>query len=176
MTSQASPHPPRLALRGIEKRYPGVRALAGVDLDVRPGQVHAVLGENGAGKSTLMHVVYGLVVPDAGTMAWEGRPVQLRSPREAIALGIGLVAQHFHLIERHTVLENLALGFPGARPGGRRAPCYPSWPPPPSATGWRSTHTPWSATSRPASASGSSSSRRWCRARGCWSSTSRPAS
>jgi general nucleoside transport system ATP-binding protein len=114
MTSPESPHPPRLALRGIEKRYPGVRALAGVDLDVEAGQVHAVLGENGAGKSTLMHVVYGLVVPDAGTMAWEGRPVQLRSPREAIALGIGLVAQHFHLVERHTVLENLALGFPGA--------------------------------------------------------------
>jgi general nucleoside transport system ATP-binding protein len=114
MTSPEASHPPRLALRGIEKRYPGVRALAGIDLDVAAGQVHAVLGENGAGKSTLMHVVYGLVTPDAGTMSWEGRPVRLRSPREAIALGIGLVAQHFHLVERHTVVENLALGFPGA--------------------------------------------------------------
>jgi general nucleoside transport system ATP-binding protein len=114
MTSPEASHPPRLALRGIEKRYPGVRALAGIDLDVAAGQVHAVLGENGAGKSTLMHVVYGLVAPDAGTMSWEGRPVRLRSPREAIALGIGLVAQHFHLVERHTVVENLALGFPGA--------------------------------------------------------------
>lgn len=107
--------PPRLSLRGIEKRYPGVRALGGVDLDVAAGSVHAVLGENGAGKSTLMHVVYGLVTPDAGEMAWEGRPVRLRSPREAIALGIGLVAQHFHLVERHSVVENLALGFPGVR-------------------------------------------------------------
>jgi len=109
-----APLPPRLSLRGIEKRYPGVRALAGVDLDVANGEVHAVLGENGAGKSTLMHVVYGLVTPDAGSMAWEGQPVRLRSPRDAIALGIGLVAQHFHLVERHTVVENLALGFPGA--------------------------------------------------------------
>ena len=113
MSPQAPPTP-RLSLRGIEKRYPGVRALAGVDLDVTAGQVHAVLGENGAGKSTLMHVIYGLVAPDAGSMAWEGEAVRLRSPREAIALGIGLVAQHFNLIERHTVVENLALGFPGA--------------------------------------------------------------
>lgn len=109
------PRPPRLTLRGIEKRYPGVRALAGVDLDVGAGQVHAVLGENGAGKSTLMHVVYGLVTPDAGDMTWQGEPVRLRSPREAISLGVGLVAQHFHLVERHTVVENLALGFPGVR-------------------------------------------------------------
>jgi simple sugar transport system ATP-binding protein len=108
------PLQPRLSLRGIEKRYPGVRALAGVDLDVLPGQVHAVLGENGAGKSTLMHVVYGLVAPDEGSMTWEGEPLRLRSPREAIARGIGLVAQHFHLVERHTVAENLALGFPDA--------------------------------------------------------------
>jgi general nucleoside transport system ATP-binding protein len=108
------PLQPRLSLRGIEKRYPGVRALAGVDLDVFPGQVHAVLGENGAGKSTLMHVVYGLVAPDEGSMTWEGEPLRLRSPREAIARGIGLVAQHFHLVERHTVAENLALGFPDA--------------------------------------------------------------
>ncbi|MFO8149663.1 MAG: ABC transporter ATP-binding protein [Trueperaceae bacterium] len=108
------PLQPRLSLRGIEKRYPGVRALAGVDLDVMPGQVHAVLGENGAGKSTLMHVVYGLVAPDEGSMTWEGEPLRLRSPREAIARGIGLVAQHFHLVERHTVAENLALGFPDA--------------------------------------------------------------
>lgn len=66
------PPPPRLSLRGIEKRYPGVRALAGVDLNVRAGEVHAVLGENGAGKSTLMHVIYGLVSPDAGTLRWNG--------------------------------------------------------------------------------------------------------
>ena len=112
--SPDEPRQPRLSLRGIEKRYPGVRALAGVDLDVFPGQVHAVLGENGAGKSTLMHVVYGLVAPDAGSMTWEGQPLRLRSPREAIACGIGLVAQHFHLVERHTVAETLALGFPGA--------------------------------------------------------------
>lgn len=116
----STPPPPRLALRGIEKRYPGVRALAGVDVDVAAGEVHAVLGENGAGKSTLMHVVYGLVTPDAGSIAFEGAQVRLRSPRDAIGLGIGLVAQHFHLVERHTVLENLALGHadaPAFRPG-----------------------------------------------------------
>jgi len=114
VTSPQPPHPPLLSLRGIEKRYPGVRALAGVDLDVAAGQVHALLGENGAGKSTLMHVVYGLVRPDAGTLAWAGRSVELRSPRDAIELGIGLVAQHFHLVERHTVIENVALGHPRA--------------------------------------------------------------
>lgn len=111
--SDSSSLTPRLALRGIEKRYPGVRALGGVDLDIAAGEIHAVLGENGAGKSTLMHVVYGLVAPDAGTLSWQGESVMLRSPRDAMALGIGLVAQHFHLVERHTVVENLALGFPG---------------------------------------------------------------
>ena len=80
-----------------------------VNFTVRPGEVHALLGENGAGKTTLMHMLYGLQAPDGGTMAVGGRPARFRSPNDARAAGIGLVAQHFHLAGRHTVAENLAL-------------------------------------------------------------------
>jgi len=79
--------PPRLVLRGITKRYPGTLACDAVDLEVRPGEIHALLGENGAGKSTLMKIVYGLVRPDAGSIQWQGRPVRLDSPRQARAMG-----------------------------------------------------------------------------------------
>ncbi|WP_269499847.1 ABC transporter ATP-binding protein [Castellaniella sp. S9] len=105
--------PPRLALDNISKSYPTVRANDGVSLAVQPGEIHAVLGENGAGKSTLMKIIYGVVRPDSGTVQWDGRPVQISSPAEARALGLGMVFQHFSLFDTLTVAENIALGLSG---------------------------------------------------------------
>jgi simple sugar transport system ATP-binding protein len=105
----SDPRAPRLALRGISKRYPGVLANDGIDLDVLPGEIHAVLGENGAGKSTLMKVIYGIVKPDAGTIRWEGAPVTIANPAQARKLGIGMVFQHFSLFDTLTVAENIRL-------------------------------------------------------------------
>ena len=102
---------PRLALRGITKRYPSVLANDGVDLDVLPGEIHAVLGENGAGKSTLMKIIYGVVEPDAGVMRWEGERVQIANPARARRLGIGMVFQHFSLFETLTVADNIRLAL-----------------------------------------------------------------
>jgi simple sugar transport system ATP-binding protein len=101
----------RLVLRGITKRYPAVVANDNVHLEVRPGEIHAVLGENGAGKSTLMKIVYGVTKPDAGTIVWEGNPVHITSPAEARHLGIGMVFQHFSLFETLTVAENISLAL-----------------------------------------------------------------
>jgi simple sugar transport system ATP-binding protein len=101
--------PPLLDIHHVTKRFPGVVANDRVNLTVQHGEVHALLGENGAGKTTLMHMLYGLQAPDAGTMSVQGQPVRFRSPNDARAAGIGLVAQHFHLAGRHTVAENLAL-------------------------------------------------------------------
>ncbi len=102
---------PRLVLRGITKRYPAVVANDNVNLEVRPGEIHALLGENGAGKSTLMKIVYGVTKPDAGSVIWEGRPVHIGSPAEARRLGIGMVFQHFSLFETLTVAENISLAL-----------------------------------------------------------------
>jgi general nucleoside transport system ATP-binding protein len=102
---------PRLSLRGITKRYPGVVANDGVDLDVRAGEIHAVLGENGAGKSTLMKVIYGIVRPDAGTIRWEGAVAHIANPARARKLGIGMVFQHFSLFETLTVADNIRLAL-----------------------------------------------------------------
>lgn len=104
---------PAVRMRGIRKRFPGVVAADGVDFDLRRGEIHTLLGENGAGKSTLMHVLSGLYRPDAGEILLDGRPAALRSPRDAVARGIGMVHQHSMLIPRHTVAENAALGMPG---------------------------------------------------------------
>lgn len=101
----------RLQLQGITKRYPAVVANDGISLAVLPGQAHAVLGENGAGKSTLMKIIYGSVKPDAGQIVWNGRPVQVRNPQEARALGISMVFQHFSLFDTLTVAENVWLGL-----------------------------------------------------------------
>jgi general nucleoside transport system ATP-binding protein len=99
----------RLALRGITKRYPTVLANDGIDLCVRSGEIHAVMGENGAGKSTLMKIVYGVTRPDSGHIEWEGRPVVIDNPAAARRLGIGMVFQHFALFETLSVAENIAL-------------------------------------------------------------------
>ena len=98
-------------MQGIRKTYPGVIANDSVDLEVYPGEIHGLLGENGAGKTTLMKILYGLAQPDAGTIEIRGRPIVLRSPRDAVDAGIGMVHQHFMLVPDMTVAENVALGF-----------------------------------------------------------------
>jgi simple sugar transport system ATP-binding protein len=109
--------PTVLELKGITKRFPGVVANDSVDFDLRRGEVHALLGENGAGKSTLMNVLYGLYQPDEGEMQVNGKPVSIRSPKDAIDLGIGMVHQHFMLIPVMTVAENIVLATEPTRGG-----------------------------------------------------------
>ncbi len=99
-----------LAMEEITKVFPGVRANDRVSFDLRAGEVHAIVGENGAGKTTLMKILYGLQRPDSGTISLKGRPITIRSPREAIRLGVGMVHQHFMLVPVFTVLENIVLG------------------------------------------------------------------
>jgi general nucleoside transport system ATP-binding protein len=108
---------PLLELKGITKRFPGVVANDSVDFDLRRGEVHALLGENGAGKSTLMNVLYGLYQPDEGEIRVNGKPVSIRSPKDAIDLGIGMVHQHFMLIPVMTVAENIVLATEPRRGG-----------------------------------------------------------
>ncbi|HEY8830175.1 MAG TPA: ABC transporter ATP-binding protein [Candidatus Limnocylindria bacterium] len=101
---------PQVEMRGIVKRFGDFTALHGVDLVVGEHEIHALLGENGAGKSTLMNILYGLYRPDAGTVDLHGQEVHIRSPRDAIARGIGMIHQHFMLIPPLTVAENVVLG------------------------------------------------------------------
>ncbi|KRA50349.1 ABC transporter ATP-binding protein [Devosia sp. Root635] len=103
--------PYRLELTGITKRFPGVLANDNVTFAVKPGEIHALLGENGAGKSTLVKMIYGIMQPDAGEIRWDGAPVVVPNPKAARKLGIGMVFQHFSLFEALTVLENIALGM-----------------------------------------------------------------
>jgi ABC-type uncharacterized transport system ATPase subunit len=98
-------------MRGIVMRFPGVLANDQVDFDLLPGEIHALLGENGAGKSTLMNVLAGMYRPESGTIRVRGVPVELRSPRDAIERGIGMVHQHFMLVPSQTVTENILLGL-----------------------------------------------------------------
>ena len=101
----------RLELTGISKQYPGVKANDGIALKVKPGEIHAVLGENGAGKSTLMKIIYGAVQPDEGSIRWNGQLVRVKSPAQARRLGISMVYQHFSLFETLTAAENVWLGL-----------------------------------------------------------------
>jgi general nucleoside transport system ATP-binding protein len=103
---------PLLRAIAITKRYGTFLANDGIDVDLFPAEIHALLGENGAGKSTLVKVMYGLIQPSAGELHWMGRKIVLAGPSEARALGIGMVFQHFSLFENLTVAENVALGLP----------------------------------------------------------------
>jgi simple sugar transport system ATP-binding protein len=102
---------PAVKLVGITKRFPGVVANDRINFEVRPGEIHALLGENGAGKSTLMNILVGLYRPDEGEIYLRGQKVTLRGPADAIAQGVGLVYQHFKLVPNQTVAENVALGM-----------------------------------------------------------------
>jgi general nucleoside transport system ATP-binding protein len=102
----------RVALRGISKTFFGLAANANVDFDLRRGEVHALLGENGAGKSTLCSILAGLYRPDAGEILVDAAPRRFRSPQDALAAGIGMVYQHYRLVDAFTVAENLAVGHP----------------------------------------------------------------
>jgi simple sugar transport system ATP-binding protein len=99
-----------IELRHITKRFGGVPALEDVSLEVRPGERLALIGENGAGKSSLMNVLYGLYQPDAGEVCFDGAPVKVKTPAEALARGVGMVHQHFTLVPTLTVTENVVLG------------------------------------------------------------------
>src|SRR5919106_811353 len=121
MTAQTNRHDdeagregaPLVVMEAITKRFPGVVANHRVDLELREGEIHALVGENGAGKSTLMRVLYGLYPPDGGRIVVRGTEARIHSPRQAIALGIGMVHQHFVLVDRFTVTENIVLGAEG---------------------------------------------------------------
>ena len=104
-----------LEMRGIVKRFPGVLANDRVNFDVHSGEVHALLGENGAGKSTLMKILYGMYHLDEGEIILNGTPVDIASPTGAIRLGIGMIHQHFMLVDSLTVAENVALGLPSSK-------------------------------------------------------------
>jgi len=111
MTVQEAPiRAPALEMRGITKRYPGVVANNQIDLNVRPGEVHALLGENGAGKTTLMNILYGLARPDEGMILLDGEEAHIAGPSDAISRGISMVHQHFMLVPVFTVAENVLLG------------------------------------------------------------------
>src|SRR6266571_2143059 len=101
---------PLLEMRGISKRFGELQALDKVELVVNEGEIHALVGENGAGKTTLMNILYGLYHPDAGTIRIHGKDAHITGPRDAIALGIGMIHQHFMLVPPLTVAENVVLG------------------------------------------------------------------
>ena len=101
---------PFVEMRGIVKHFPGVLALKGVDLDVRPAEVHVLLGENGAGKSTLIKVLSGVYPPDSGEILFEGKPAHIRSPHDAQKLGVSTIYQEFNLVPEMSVAENIFLG------------------------------------------------------------------
>ena len=109
----ANATPPLVVLERITKRFPGVLANDEVDLELHAGEVHALIGENGAGKSTLMRVLYGMYPADGGRILLNGREIKISSPRDAIANGIGMVHQHFVLVDPFTVTENIILGEEG---------------------------------------------------------------
>ena len=99
-----------LELKNVSKQFPEVLANDNINLDIRKGEIHAIIGENGAGKSTLMNILYGLHEPTTGEIYYRGKPIKMTSPLDAISLGIGMVHQHFMLVPSFTVAENIVLG------------------------------------------------------------------
>ena len=116
-TNNATGHGPiLLETRGLTKQFPMVLANDAVDFDITQGEIHCLLGENGAGKSTLAESLFGFYMPDSGDILWKGEKVEISSPSDAMDLGIGMVHQHFMLVETHTVLENIMLGLESKGP------------------------------------------------------------
>ena len=113
---------PLVSLRGVTRRFGPVLANDAVSLDLMDGEIHAIIGENGAGKSTLMKVLYGMHPADAGTITVAGREVRITRPTEAMRLGLGMVHQHFMLVDTLTVAENVVLGREPHGPLGAFAP------------------------------------------------------
>src|SRR5690348_9627484 len=113
---QSSPY--AIEMQGICKAWPGVVANDHINLTVRKGEIHALVGENGAGKTTLMNILYGLLHPDSGEIFVNGEKVTIHGPRDAIRMGIGMVHQHFMLIPPLTVAENIILGREPGGPSG----------------------------------------------------------
>jgi simple sugar transport system ATP-binding protein len=111
VSSQDQGEPSLLSVRGLTKLFGNFAACDGIDLDIAPGEIHALLGENGAGKSTLVKMLFGVLQPSAGQIFWQGKPVTISSPGQARNLGIGMVFQHFSLFEALTVGENIALSL-----------------------------------------------------------------
>src|SRR5216684_5341872 len=101
---------PLLSLSAITKRFGSFAALSDVSLDIRPGEIHCILGENGAGKSTLCNVIFGVHRPDGGAMSYRGLPFQPSGPADSLAQGIAMVHQHFSLVPDMTVVDNVLLG------------------------------------------------------------------
>ena len=99
-----------IEMNHIRKEFPGIVANDDITLQLKKGEIHALLGENGAGKSTLMSVLFGLYQPEAGEIKKDGKVVEIRDPNDATALGIGMVHQHFKLVDVFTVLDNIILG------------------------------------------------------------------
>src|SRR4249919_676828 len=97
-------------MRGIEKAFPGVQALEGVDFDLAPGEIHALVGENGAGKSTLIKALTGVERPDAGTITLDGQEIHVRSPQHAQSIGISTVYQEINLCPNLSMAENILIG------------------------------------------------------------------
>ena len=112
MDAEKAPKP-AIELRGIDKRFGSVHANKSIDLSIAKGTIHGVVGENGAGKSTLMSILYGFYQADAGEILVDGQKRVIATPSQAIAAGIGMVHQHFMLVEPFTVLENIVLGAEG---------------------------------------------------------------
>ncbi|HQM88658.1 MAG TPA: ATP-binding cassette domain-containing protein, partial [Exilispira sp.] len=100
-----------LSLKNICKNFPGVCANSDITIDFKASEVHALLGENGAGKTTLMNIIYGIYNQDKGDILINNKKINIRSPKDAISSGIGMVHQHFMLVQNHTVCENILLGY-----------------------------------------------------------------
>jgi simple sugar transport system ATP-binding protein len=113
MTATIEEKQPKVFMKGIVKRFPNVVANQEIDFRILKGEIHSVLGENGAGKTTLMNLLSGLYKPDAGEIFVDGRKVSFRSPRDALDQGIGMIHQHFQLVNNFSVAENIVLGMPG---------------------------------------------------------------